>query len=277
MKPISIPVVALGPGSHTEDETLNYMAMPSSMQTFRPPILPEPEDIQSSPDTAAMLASILAALDRRIETGVDASVDLRDLSPLALNLLNQILGEGEVSARIQNDEGLIRIQESVFAGVWRVQAEDAGGQTTLDRIEVTAIPALVRQHLGGKTPQEMPAEAAANLLSAPALLTEIIDRAARPESHIINLTLLPFSPADGDYLDQALGRGPASILSRGYGNCRISATGMPRVWWVQYFNSQDVLILNTIEIADVPEVALAAAEDLADSRERLAEVLDWLG
>jgi hydrogenase-1 operon protein HyaF len=42
---------------------------------------------------------------------------------------------------------------------------------------------------------------------------------------------------------------------------------------VQYFNSMDHLILNTIEVATVPEVALAAPDDYADSLARLDE---WL-
>jgi hydrogenase-1 operon protein HyaF len=46
---------------------------------------------------------------------------------------------------------------------------------------------------------------------------------------------------------------------------------------VQYFNSMNTLILNTIEVVDVPEVALAADEDLLDSRERLAELIAWMG
>jgi hydrogenase-1 operon protein HyaF len=45
------------------------------------------------------------------------------------------------------------------------------------------------------------------------------------------------------------------------------------VWWVQYFNSMDQIILNTLEVADVPEVALVASDDFQDSIERLAE---WL-
>jgi hydrogenase-1 operon protein HyaF len=45
---------------------------------------------------------------------------------------------------------------------------------------------------------------------------------------------------------------------------------------VQYFNSMQTLILNTLEVVDVPEVAMAAAEDLADSRQRLRELLDWM-
>jgi hydrogenase-1 operon protein HyaF len=36
----------------------------------------------------------------------------------------------------------------------------------------------------------------------------------------------------------------------------------------------DQIILNTLEVVDVPEVAQAAAEDYADSIERLGEWLD---
>ena len=66
------------------------------------------------------------------------------------------------------------------------------------------------------------------------------------------------------------------MISRGFGNCRITSTGARDVWRVQYFNSMNTLILNTIEVVDVPEVALAATEDLVDSRERLAELVTWM-
>ena len=36
------------------------------------------------------------------------------------------------------------------------------------------------------------------------------------------------------------------------------------------------MILNSVEVTGLPEVACAAAEDLADSAERLAEVLQWV-
>ncbi|MEY2632595.1 MAG: hypothetical protein RIR00_1249 [Pseudomonadota bacterium] len=38
----------------------------------------------------------------------------------------------------------------------------------------------------------------------------------------------------------------------------------------------DALILNTLEVVDMPEVALAADEDFADSLERLREYLSQL-
>ena len=77
-------------------------------------------------------------------------------------------------------------------------------------------------------------------------------------------------------LEQALPVGPVAIISRGFGNCRITSTLARDVWRVQYFNSMNTLILNTLEIVDAPEVALAAVEDLVDSRERLAELVEWM-
>ena len=65
-----------------------------------------------------------------------------------------------------------------------------------------------------------------------------------------------------------------TILSRGYGNCRITATALAHVWRVQFFNSMDTLILDTFEVTGVPEVAVAAPEDLTDSGARILKVLE---
>ena len=78
-------------------------------------------------------------------------------------------------------------------------------------------------------------------------------------------------------LERALPVGPVAIMSRGFGNCRDHVDATRDVWRVQYFNTMNTLILNTIEVVDVPEVAIAAREDLADSRERLAELVEWMG
>jgi hydrogenase-1 operon protein HyaF len=51
---------------------------------------------------------------------------------------------------------------------------------------------------------------------------------------------------------------------------------VPLCWRVSYFNSQDALILDTVEVTDLPDVACAAPEDLADSHERLADMLQWV-
>lgn len=43
---------------------------------------------------------------------------------------------------------------------------------------------------------------------------------------------------------------------------------------MQFFNSMDTLILDTFEVTTMPEVAIAAKEDLVDSAERIVEVLE---
>ena len=49
---------------------------------------------------------------------------------------------------------------------------------------------------------------------------------------------------------------------------------MKNAWWVRYFNAREAVILNTIEVTRLPGVACAAVQDLEDSAERLAEILE---
>jgi len=93
---------------------------------------------------------------------------------------------------------------------------------------------------------------------------------------VINLTLFPMTPDDHAVLTQALPVGPVAMISRGFGNCHVTSTGLRDVWRVQYFNNMNTLILNTIEVVDVPDVVLAAVEDLTDTRERLADLVGWM-
>ena len=95
-------------------------------------------------------------------------------------------------------------------------------------------------------------------------------------AHVINLSLLPMSPSDGEHLGRVLAAGPVRILSRGYGSCRITSTVVRDTWWVQYVNGYGKTMVDSVEITDVPEVALASAEDIAESSARLREALEWL-
>jgi len=45
---------------------------------------------------------------------------------------------------------------------------------------------------------------------------------------------------------------------------------------VQYFNNMQTLILNTIEVTPMPEAAVAAREDIVETRARLADLVDWM-
>ena len=279
MKPFPIPVV--GPGSHEVEEAANYLPMPHDMAVFRAPVL-EPSSPQAAAAAHAVLSTLLADMrGHRFGAGEAPGLDLGQLGGDALDAVNQALGHGEVSA-VAHADLQWRIEETTFASIWHVLGARTDGSIAEDRLEVAPIPAVLRRTMAEAATHRVLAlpTAPAGLMNAPSLLAELVDQSAlwqpgKP-AHVINLTLLPVSPQDLAYLAEALGQGPVTILSRGYGNCRLSSTLLPNTWWVQYFNSMDQLILNTIEVVDVPEVALAAREDFEDSTERLAEWLETL-
>lgn len=283
MKDFPIPVVPFGAGTHTEDEDLQYPEMPKAepLTTPIPPQDAPPEDMAAA---AAMVDRLIAAM------GVHAAgregaprFSLKPMAPGARRVLEESLGEGEVSARvfpIPGSAGWL-VQETAFAGVWRVLREDARGHRIEDLLEADDMPRVVKEaaaRVHGSTLD--PAKLPANVINARSIVDELRHHARHYEpggpAHVVNLTLLPFSESDHAGLDALLGEGPVSILSRGFGNCRITATRVPRVWRVRYYNSMNTLILDTIEVVDMPEAARAAAEDYEDSVLRLQELLGWL-
>ncbi len=290
-RPFPIPVVAaLGPGSQPEDETLDYMPMPSGMDTYRPPVLPEPEELAGHAIATRVLQAVIDAVAAKLRGEAVATIPLGGLPATELALVNQVLGEGEVSAQVLArpetrsfgaDAVRVRVQESVFAGVWRVLAIDDDGALH-DHIEVGAIPAALVEAArdDAQAPRTPPGPLPAQMVNVPTLLVELADQRERwspgQDAHVVNLTLLPLSPDDIAHIDHQLGTGRVVILSRGYGNCRITNTLAANTWRVVYYNSQDKVILNAIEVSTLPEVACAAQEDLADTHERLSEVLQWV-
>ena len=280
MKPFPIPVVPVGPGTQT-DESPEYLAMPSGMNTFRAPRLPETMSDADLTRAADILDHLLADMRARpLGAAQPAVVDLAGEPRGVRDLLTESLGFGEVSA-FTLAPTRIRVQETAFAALWRVLEEGADGRIVADRLEASPVPAELYAAMRATTlPALTPPPLTAGMMNGEALLAEVQQQSARHVSgqaaHVINLTLLPVSEADLDYLYGALGHRDVSMLSRGYGNCRVTSTRLANVWWVQYFNSMDTLILNTIEVVDMPEVVLAAAEDYADTIERLGEYIAML-
>lgn len=293
MKPFPIPVVTdlteipelpeglLGPGSQPQDEeALDYIHMPRGMDTYRPPLVPEPEAFDTRDAARSVLLDLRRAMDVAVSERRRVVIDLSDLDEANREMVNQVLGEGEVSARIGWNETPVMVQESVFAGIWRVidLRPDAHPR---DYLEIGAAPAVLFDAACSEALPllDVPARIPPDVMNAPSVLAELAEeirtwRPAKP-AHVVNLTLLPLSETDVAFIDDTLGAGHASVLSRGYGNCRIESTGVRCCWRVVYFNSEDAMILNTFEVTDLPVAAQAAPADLADSRERLAEVLDW--
>ncbi|MBF5005650.1 hydrogenase expression/formation protein [Diaphorobacter caeni] len=282
-----IPVRVVGAGSHVEEDELSYMAMPQGMETFRAPILPEPEEIAAHGAAKAALQAVERALAEVLVDGENRVVSLDDLTQADRDLVNSVLGEGEVSACVQAssdeaDAATVQIQESVYAGIWRV-LHLRGDGVVRDQVEIGEIPRILEDvaHADERASMERwSGPLPPNVQNAPLLLGEIEEqftqwRAGQP-AYVVNLTLLPMSNEDIGFMDHHLGTGRVLILSRGYGNCRITNCCVPNTWRVVYYNSQDTVILNTVEIGALPDVARAAREDLEDTQHRFREVLAWL-
>jgi hydrogenase-1 operon protein HyaF len=252
------------------------------MSTFE---MPRPPEAQPGNDVAVargVLQTFLVHFDAWLEDGGEpAALDLAGLAPEALRALNETLGEGEVSA-IVKAEFNIHVQETVFAGVWREQHFGATGELLHDYLLAAPIPPVVGRAAAERAATKLRAlELPAGATSLPALLHELqnaMDRCSHDTpARVINLTLLPLSREDSIYLDLVLDGGSVVILSRGFGNCRVSSTAARHVWRVQYFNNMQTLLLNTLEVVQMPEVAIAAREDLLETRERLADLVQWMG
>jgi hydrogenase-1 operon protein HyaF len=235
------------------------------------------EAIARCPRAAALLQELAQALQTQAAAAPSRLFDITDYAADDLELLAQVLGEGEVSGVAALPDGIkAEIKEATVAGLWRVRFRDAAGYIGADYLEIGAIPEILRRAAllsAGRLSFDAPPQGAMNVMP---LLAEIDERMAAftpgATSHVINFSLLPMNEIDMAFLQQTLGDGAVQLVSRGYGACKITATGARNVWSVQFFNASDAIILDTLEIGDVPAAACAAEEDFRDSAERLREI-----
>ena len=271
IRDFQLPPAGFGPGSqtpHGDGEDPEYMEMPADMRTYVPRVPMVEADDALFPALELMRGVADAAA--RVAAGGDVEAfDLSALDAANRRLVAETLGEGEVAMKLRAIPAL-SVQESVFAGIWCVTG------VGIDRIEVAPVPVAAREAAFTPSAAKRDTPPGPGVVNAPALLAEIEGKGAgyTGEVHVVNLSLLPHTEEDLAWLDARLGQGATDILSRGYGNCRVRATATPNVWRVQFFNSMDTLILDTFEVTGMPEVALAASEDLADSATRLRDVIE---
>ncbi|MFN5412870.1 hydrogenase expression/formation C-terminal domain-containing protein [Bradyrhizobium sp.] len=232
---------------------------------------------RSCPRAVELLSTMAAAIAAQTADAQTQLFRLDGLNDLERRLIEDVLGEGEVAGVVALPDGrLAQIQESVLAGIWRVRLE---ADESHDYIEIGSVPEIVARAAVDLTPDDIViGPAPEDTMNALPVLAEIRERARAwqpgQRSQTINFTLLPMSPADMVFLQQTLGNGPIQLVSRGYGTCRVLATGIRNVWSVQFFNAMDTIILDTLEVGGVPVVALAASEDFEDSAERLQQIIE---
>lgn len=235
------------------------------------------EAIARCPRAAALLPQLADALETQRADAPGRLFDITDYEDHERELIRQVLGEGEVSGLAALPDGAVaQIEEASMAGLWRVRFTDAAGKIAADYLEIASIPHVV-ERAAAFTAETLSFGAAPDgAMNVMPLIAEIDGRmrAYRPgdPSHTINFSLLPVNEIDMAFLQQTLGDGPVQLVSRGYGHCKVTATGARNVWSVQFFNAMSTIILDTLEIGAAPAAARAADEDFHDSAERLREI-----
>ena len=90
-----------GPGSQQsepDDAEFDYMEMPKGMSTYRMPLMPEAEEVFGVEAALALLEEVRDALESYRLPSPAQVFDLTQLDSANRAFVNQVLGEGEVSA-----------------------------------------------------------------------------------------------------------------------------------------------------------------------------------
>lgn len=109
--------------------------------------------------------------------------------------------------------------------------------------------------------------------NAPPLLREISELLRRlletGETAAIDLSALPLTPADLDWLHDKLGEGEIAVTLQASGESTLNEAACPGVWWVTHHNEQSAVTSQFIEVAFVPELVKAHPQDVEIGREQL--------
>jgi len=109
--------------------------------------------------------------------------------------------------------------------------------------------------------------------NAPPLLRELAEQVRRllesGESSAIDLSALPLTPADLDWLRERLGEGEINVTLQANGESTLNETACSGIWWVTHHNEQGAVTSQFIEVAFVPELVKAHPQDVQIGQEYL--------
>jgi hydrogenase-1 operon protein HyaF len=106
--------------------------------------------------------------------------------------------------------------------------------------------------------------------NAPPLLRELLEMVRRlldgGEASSIDLTALPLTAADLDWLRDKLGRGEIAVTLKAGGKSSLDETACPGVWWVTHRNEQGAVTAQFLEVDFVPLLVRAHPQDVASGQ-----------
>src|SRR3569623_3105620 len=102
--------------------------------------------------------------------------------------------------------------------------------------------------------------------NAPPLLRELLEMVRRllepGEPSAIDLSALPLTPADLDWLRDKLGAGELAVTLQANGESTLNETACSGVWWVTHRNAQGAVTSQIIEVAFVPNLVKAHPQEV---------------
>ncbi len=105
--------------------------------------------------------------------------------------------------------------------------------------------------------------------NARALLHELENHLQRliqnGETTRIDLSGLPLNTADYDLLENVLGHGEVFATVDSLGISEVSDTAIPGIWRIEYYNTEEVLVAEFIEVSRCPELLQTPDDELMDS------------
>jgi hydrogenase-1 operon protein HyaF len=115
------------------------------------------------------------------------------------------------------------------------------------------------------------------LMNAPFVLAEVLAALQRlkdeGESRRLYLSQFPMTEEDAQYLADFLSVGSVVIQHHHLSQTVWRETGFSGVWWGEYYDARNKVALRTIEIAQIPDLAVAQADDIAAAAERMQHSL----
>lgn len=282
--------------------------LPVANGTFLYPEAPYLRDKNGIKDGLLLLKDIHHALVMFNEESKYNQFELSALNTLSREFIDEIFEKGHIKATVQLNSGdidHIEVHQSIMAGVWRIKHLNHLGKIGADYLEIATFPSAILSKcraLKNKQPDDKsintsldtsPEEPAREQLTSRLPLDALLQDSNSFDKHALiaelNLRGEQFSATDEPFvinlsascidedmltaLEAQLDIDEVTMLSTTYGNCMINATSAINTWWVKYFDADDRVILNTLEVVDIPSIAKASYQDIALSGLKLKSLL----
>jgi hypothetical protein len=92
------------------------------------------------------------------------------------------------------------------------------------------------------------------------------------QEQILYLTHPPLTEEDEDFLREALGSGRITIVSNDGNITAWRLTSIPCVWWGEYRDEIERVVLKAIEIAPIPHLATCPRDDIDEGIAKLKSI-----